>query len=220
MSGTTIVHGEHGLNFAECTGSQSRQRDLTKTVLETHPPPCISEPGHSLEMDLALPRARFESALHPEWSGHGTVHALGRFLPGPARARAARERIRGGQAWSSPFDQELFSAAWRRARAGSDRPAFGGGINWRRTFAAGVDGGSAAARNRRSGLFPGRRRDVERCLPALDVFVLPSISEGMSNVVLEAMSAGLPVVCPSLPAHREIIDSGSDGILLDPCSSG
>jgi sugar transferase (PEP-CTERM/EpsH1 system associated) len=66
---------------------------------------------------------------------------------------------------------------------------------------------------------PGKRPDVEHFLGALDVFTLPSLCEGMSNVVLEAMAAGVPVVCPDIPAHHALIDpANGEGILLDPCT--
>jgi glycosyltransferase involved in cell wall biosynthesis len=65
--------------------------------------------------------------------------------------------------------------------------------------------------------FVGTRPDVENFLHAIDAFTLPSPSEGMSNVVLEAMAAGLPIVCPAIPAHQLLIDpSEREGILLSP----
>ena len=63
----------------------------------------------------------------------------------------------------------------------------------------------------------GRRPNPEDFLPALDVFVLPSRSEGMSNVVLEAMACGLPVVCADLPGHREVFEPGHEGFVVSPC---
>jgi len=59
---------------------------------------------------------------------------------------------------------------------------------------------------------------VEQLLPAFDAFVLPSLSEGMSNVLLEAMSCGVPPVCSDLPSHHEIVTPGVDAILLRPCN--
>jgi sugar transferase (PEP-CTERM/EpsH1 system associated) len=63
----------------------------------------------------------------------------------------------------------------------------------------------------------GRRSDPQDFLPALDVFVLPSLSEGMSNVVLEAMASGMPVICADLPAHREVYQPGQEGVTISPC---
>ncbi len=63
----------------------------------------------------------------------------------------------------------------------------------------------------------GRRPDPQNFLPALDIFVLPSLGEGMSNVVLEAMASGLPVVCADLPGHREVFTPDVEGIVVSPC---
>jgi sugar transferase (PEP-CTERM/EpsH1 system associated) len=64
----------------------------------------------------------------------------------------------------------------------------------------------------------GWRPDPENFLTALDIFVLPSKYEGMSNVVLEAMASALPVVCADLPAHREVFEPSRDGVVVSPCN--
>ncbi|MBN1586234.1 MAG: glycosyltransferase family 4 protein [Candidatus Omnitrophica bacterium] len=56
--------------------------------------------------------------------------------------------------------------------------------------------------------FLGHVKNVEDYLVASDVFVLGSVSEGMSNALLEAMAAGLAIVASEIPAHREIIEDG------------
>lgn len=51
----------------------------------------------------------------------------------------------------------------------------------------------------------GRRDDVPRVLRACDLLILPSAWEGMPNVVLEAMAAGLPVVATQVEGVRELL---------------
>ncbi len=60
-----------------------------------------------------------------------------------------------------------------------------------------------------------RERPVE-LLPALDVFVLPSLMEGMGLAVLEAMLAGLPVVASRVGGVRELVAEGETGLLVPP----
>jgi len=62
--------------------------------------------------------------------------------------------------------------------------------------------------------FLGRRSDVPVVLQAMDLFVLPSISEGMSNTILEAMSCGLPVVATNVGGNPEIIRDNATGRLV------
>jgi sugar transferase (PEP-CTERM/EpsH1 system associated) len=60
----------------------------------------------------------------------------------------------------------------------------------------------------------GERDDVPEVLAALDVFVLPSIAEGMSNTILEAMASGLPVVATRVGGNAELVEHGVNGILV------
>lgn len=61
---------------------------------------------------------------------------------------------------------------------------------------------------------PGERRDVASVLRAFDVFVLPSLAEGISNTLLEAMATGLPVVATNVGGNRELVDPECTGILV------
>lgn len=60
----------------------------------------------------------------------------------------------------------------------------------------------------------GDRDDVFRLLQALDIFVLPSLAEGVSNTILEAMATGLPVVATDTGGNPELVEHGVNGLLL------
>ena len=68
----------------------------------------------------------------------------------------------------------------------------------------------------RNVLFLGYRADVTELLQAMDVFVLPSLSEGLSLSILEAMAAGKPVVATAVGGNPEIILDGQTGYLVLP----
>ncbi len=68
----------------------------------------------------------------------------------------------------------------------------------------------------RNVLFLGYRADIPELLQAMDVFVLPSNSEGLSLSILEAMAAGKPVVATAVGGNPEIILDGKTGYLVSP----
>jgi sugar transferase (PEP-CTERM/EpsH1 system associated) len=63
---------------------------------------------------------------------------------------------------------------------------------------------------------PGHCTDVEAVLAAMDVFVLSSVSEGLSNTILEAMATGLPVVATRVGGADELVVEGVTGLLVRP----
>jgi len=60
----------------------------------------------------------------------------------------------------------------------------------------------------------GERRDVPCLLAGFDVFALPSIAEGISNTVLEAMASGLPLVATRTGGNPELVEDGVTGRLV------
>ncbi len=63
---------------------------------------------------------------------------------------------------------------------------------------------------------PGERSDVADVMRGLSCFVLPSLAEGISNTILEAMACGLPVVATSVGGNVELVVDGQTGLLVPP----
>lgn len=62
----------------------------------------------------------------------------------------------------------------------------------------------------------GYRPDARNLLPLLDIFVLPSLSEGLPVALLEAMDAGLPVIATKVGGTPEVVADGETGFLVEP----
>lgn len=68
-------------------------------------------------------------------------------------------------------------------------------------------------------VFTGTRLDVAAILSQAAISVAPSLSEGLSNVVLESMAAGVPVVATRVGGTPELLDDGVTGLLVPPCDA-
>ncbi|HEY2989029.1 MAG TPA: GT4 family glycosyltransferase PelF [Candidatus Binatia bacterium] len=69
-------------------------------------------------------------------------------------------------------------------------------------------------------IFTGFRLDVAELLSEANVSVLPSLTEGLSNTLLESMAAGLPVVATNVGGNSEIVEDGITGFLVPPKDPG
>ena len=135
-------------------------------------------------------------ALFPEPAPRHIVGAAGRLSPEKGFAR-------------------LVEAAALLARSGPDAGAgfvlFGEGPLRadleRRIAAEGLSGRFVLA---------GFRSDLDRFLPLFDVLALPSYTEGLPNIVLEANAAGVPVVATAVGGTPEAILDGENGYLVPP----
>jgi starch synthase (maltosyl-transferring) len=68
--------------------------------------------------------------------------------------------------------------------------------------------------------FAGRRNDVPSLLRAANLFVLPSLWEGLPNVVLEAMAAGTPIVASRVEGISDLLVDDRTGLIVPPNSAG
>lgn len=73
-------------------------------------------------------------------------------------------------------------------------------------------------RIRRSVRFLGHRNDVPDLLAAADLFVFPSLFEGLGGSLIEASALGLPIVASDLPAIREVVEVGRNALLVPPAN--
>ena len=63
---------------------------------------------------------------------------------------------------------------------------------------------------------PGERGDIHQVMQGLHCFVLPSLAEGVSNTILEAMATGLPVLATRVGANADLLADGKTGCIVSP----
>ncbi len=63
-------------------------------------------------------------------------------------------------------------------------------------------------------MFLGFRKDIYSIYPIADIFVFPSLREGMPVALMEAMASGLPVICSDIRGNRDLVQDKKGGILL------
>ncbi len=62
----------------------------------------------------------------------------------------------------------------------------------------------------------GGRTDIHKILSSCDYMVCSSLSEGLSNALLEGLACGLPIVATNVGGNNEIVDDGANGLLCQP----
>ena len=68
-------------------------------------------------------------------------------------------------------------------------------------------------------MFPGYYDNAYLYLKNFDVFIMPSLTEGLPITLLEAMQAGLPIIASRVGGIPEVIEDGHTGLLVDPKDS-
>jgi len=61
---------------------------------------------------------------------------------------------------------------------------------------------------------PGERSDIPEIMRSLDCFALPSLAEGISNTILEAMASGLPVIATDVGGNADLVAAGTTGEIV------
>lgn len=202
-----VVHGEHGWEVQDPEGRNSRRvkarRFLSRWVREYT---CVSRRMKGwLEREIRV--------LKPVTQIYNGIDTL-TYAPGPDRGLRDALRIPAGvpvigtvgrldPIKDYPTLLEAFASVRDRHRAAC-LVVVGDGAERRKLELMACQGV----------LFLGDRYDVPDLMRIMDVFVLPSINEGISNTILEAMASGLPVIASHAGGNPELVDPGRTGMLF------
>ncbi|HKW81420.1 MAG TPA: TIGR03088 family PEP-CTERM/XrtA system glycosyltransferase [Casimicrobiaceae bacterium] len=211
------LHGEHGRDVGDLDGSSRRYQRLRRMFrpFVTRYIALSPDLERYLYQRIGVPRAKIEQI----YNGVDTE----RFVPAAGGRRVPIEGcpFRGERLWlvgtvgrmETVKDQtnlaRAFVAALRaHPEAGTRlRLVLVGDGKLRREVEAILH----AARVRELAWFAGERADVVPLLRGLDCFVLPSLAEGVSNTILEAMACGLPVVATRVGANADLVEENVTG---------
>ena len=211
------LHGEHGWDVSD-PGGENRKNRLIRRLYRpfvTHYVALSADLERYLRQRVGVPAARVSQI----YNGVDTA----RFVPPPVRSAIEGCPFAGGD-WlvgtvgrlAAVKNQAALVRAVARACAQDSEAA----ARMRLVIVGdGPQRGEVEDALRASGVadrvwLAGARDDVAAILRGLDCFVLPSIAEGVSNTILEAMASGLPVVATGVGGNPELIDEGVSGRLV------
>lgn len=204
------LHGEHGWDVADLDGSNRRHRLARRAIgLGVHRFVALSRHiAHYLTSDVGIPPHRVTQIYN------GVDER--RFAPRPPGGDGEAVVVGTVGRMQTVKNQTLLAAAFVRAMerapelAGRTRLRFvGSGPLAERCRGICEEAGFGALVS-----FAGETDAVPDELAALDVFVLPSLAEGISNTILEAMATGLPVVATRVGGNSELVEDGTTGRLV------
>jgi sugar transferase (PEP-CTERM/EpsH1 system associated) len=212
------IHGEHGRDIGDLDGSNRTYRIVRRVYR-----PFVD---HYVALSRDLERYLIERIGVRASRVTNIVNGvdLESFRPRAATARPASCPFADPRLWlcgtvgrlQPVKNQPLLAHAFVRALA--DNPA----LRSRMRLVIVGDGPARAeiesilGRAGVAGLawLPGARDDVADVLPMLDVYALPSLAEGISKTILEAMATGLPVIATDVGGNAELVESGMTGRVI------
>lgn len=212
------VHGEHGWDVRDLDGSNRKYRWLRRGYrsLVQRYIPLSRELERYLRQQIRVDDAKIvqiyngvdTDRFHPAQGARGHLPAAGFAPPGTViigtvgRMQAVKDPLNLVQAFLSLAGRD------RSARDHLRLVMIGDGPLRREAQSLLTKEGMADL-----AWLPGSRDDIPELLRGMDLFVLPSRAEGISNTILEAMASGLPVVATRVGGNGEVIDEGVTGAL-------
>ena len=219
-----IVHTYHGFPFHEF---QSRGRRGAYVVIERRL-------GRITDLALCVGTGVAVEAVRRRLVAPERIRTIGVVVDGaageelPARMPEARDRAR--RALGIPPGARVIGAVGRLTyqKAPEDFLSMIGHLGRSGVVGVWVGAGEMAehinrlARAQPTGriILAGERADVPEILPAFDIFVLPSLYEGLPTAVVEAMVCGIPVVATAVNAVSDVVVPGETGLLVPPRCPG
>lgn len=214
------IHGEHGWDVTDAGGTGKRQRLLRRLhrPLVSEYVALSAEIGSYLADKVGVDRERISVICNGvNTSRFRPRDTPSRTAPLPHSVFDTDALVFGAVGRMDPVKGYLDLARAFVRFAGSGGP----GSNRSRLVVIG-DGATREAVQEclaSAGLadrcwIPGKRDDIPALLPLFDVFVQPSLAEGISNTVLEAMACGLPVIGTDVGGNPELIVAGETGTLV------
>jgi sugar transferase (PEP-CTERM/EpsH1 system associated) len=217
-----VVHSEHGLEADTCEREPWRRSGFRRLAFE------LADKVLSVSYQLRDIHARRTGFAAQKIAViHNGVDSR-RFFPDPeARARVRHELGISSDDFCMGSVGNLFPVKDHMTLLQAFDRIAGACKAWRLLLLGeGSEGSKLEAfanahpewRNRVS--FLGSSNRVAEMLNAMDVYVLPSISEGISNSLLEAMATGLPVIATATGGNPEVIHDGESGLLCPVGDAG
>lgn len=210
------IHGEHGRDIDDLDGSNPRYRRLKRLLrpLVTHYTAVSLDLAHYLRVAIGVPtgkirhiyngvdteafRPRDPGARDEQRNGAFTVGTVGRLQP--VKDQVCLVKAFGCALEKAPDAMQnanLLIVGEGPMRALLEKAIAEAGLHGRVHLA-------------------GASHQVSEILRVMDLFVLPSLAEGVSNTLLEAMASGLPVVATRVGGNVELVQDNSTGVLVDP----
>ncbi len=212
------IHGEHGWDVSDPDGSNRRYRWLRRL----HSPLVHRFIALSREIEGYLVQrvgirpdkvSRIYNGVDNRRFHPGREHALpSGFAPAGSVVFGTVGRMHGVKDQVNLCQAFIRLCAESPQRGATLRLVLAGDGPLRATCREMLD----AAGLRELAWLAGNRDDIPQLLRSLDVFVLPSQAEGISNTILEAMASGLPVIATAVGGNSELVDDGRTGALVPP----
>lgn len=220
VPGTKHIHGEHGRDVYDIDGSNARYRQLRRLIapLLTRFITVSADLKQWLVNDVGIGATKVvqiyngvdqqafrpRQGLRPDLSPKGFLHSGQRLIGTVGRLAEVKDQATLLEAVELLLMKRPELRAKLRVVVVGDGPL-------RQSLEEQI---------RRAGLgdvvwMAGDRDDVPALLQMMDIFVLPSLGEGVSNTILEAMASGLPVIATHVGGNPELVEPHVNGFLFD-----